>query len=71
MEAIRKIISREEFKNISIPKTFGDRIEVVIMPFPTENSANSKAENETFLAANYSLLVQDDEEEDKIWEKYL
>lgn len=33
MQAIRKIIDRNKIQDISIPKSFGDQIEVIILPF--------------------------------------
>jgi len=82
MQTIRKIVSRENFKNLEIPKEFGDKFEMIL--FPIENGEagriengklrmenENKKENELFLASIYDAVIEDSDKEDKTWSKYL
>jgi len=43
MQAIREIVNRDTFKNFEIPKEFGDRFEMILLPI--ENEEVGKIEN--------------------------
>lgn len=60
MQAIREIVSRNIFVNFDIPKEFGDRFEMILVPMDENIS------NEQFLATTYNAVVK----EDQIWMKY-
>ena len=64
MQAIREIVSRNIFVNFDIPKEFGDRFEMILVPMDENIS------NEQFLATTYNAVVKEDEKEDQIWMKY-
>lgn len=64
MQAIREIVSRNIFVNFDIPKEFGDRFEMILVPMDENISS------EQFLATTYNAVVKEDEKEDQIWMKY-
>ena len=41
MNALRTILTREEFQNMQIPPSFGQKFEVIILPFETELSTST------------------------------
>ncbi len=40
MEVIKRIISRKQFKTYNIPDSFGEKAEIIILPYTTEKEAN-------------------------------
>lgn len=64
MQAIREIVSRNIFVNFDIPKEFGDKFEMILVPMDENIS------NERFLATSYNAVVKEHEKEDQIWMKY-
>ena len=46
MQAIRKIVTREIFKNFEVPKEFGDRFEMILLPIQTIDNEKLRIENE-------------------------
>lgn len=83
MQAIREIVTRDIFTGFEIPKEFGERFEMILVPIvdiATQNSKvlkkqedtiNEDLENRQFLTANYNMAIKEDENEDEIWGKYL
>jgi len=66
MQAIRKILKTEKGKvTIDIPEYLGEEVEVIILPV-TEELSDREFD---LLTLNYAF--EDDESEDKIWERYL
>lgn len=61
MQAIKKIIPRVDFKNFNIPDSFGDKAEIIILPYtePKEVSADYDIKDELY-------LVNDSEQEYQI-----
>ncbi len=71
MEAIRQVVHRDKLNRIiPIPESFGPNVEVIILPTSRDHE-ESLSENERFLAAAYHAVIEDDAEEDRIWEKYV
>ena len=64
MQAIREIVNRDIFTGYSVPKEFGNRFEMILVPM------DDNVENEQFLAATYNSIVEENEKEDQIWMKY-
>lgn len=64
MKAIREIVSRDIFVNFDIPKEFGNKFEMILVPI------EKIVDNEIFLAANCNLAVKEDAREDQILMKY-
>ena len=65
MQAIKKIVSRENFKNFKIPKEFGERFEMILLPI---KNGELKMENEEQYF--YNSVIEDNKKEDQIWMKY-
>jgi hypothetical protein len=45
MIAIRKIVNRDAFNSFEVPKEFGEKFEVIILPI-SENTLNNNQNNE-------------------------
>jgi hypothetical protein len=81
MQALRMIKEISDgVVEIRIPKKFGNRVEIVVMPVGDEEkieygNVGSVCEaltgEEVFLAASYLAVIEEDEEEDDLWRKYL
>lgn len=81
MQALRMIKDISDgVVEIRIPKKFGKRVEIIVMPVGEEEEAEygnvemvceGLTEEEAFLAASYQAVIEDDEEEDAFWRKYL
>ena len=65
---------------IEIPKAFGKRVEIIVMPVSEESENEAiKAtmvreglnDEERFLAASYYAVIEDDKEEDAVWRQYI
>jgi hypothetical protein len=55
--------------DIEIPVEFGDQVEVIILPF--SQTTQTATEEESFNLAACAAVLEDDEQEDAIWEKYV
>lgn len=40
MQVVRKIVKRESIKSIFVPKEFGDRVEIIVMPVSYEQDGD-------------------------------
>lgn len=68
MQAMRmkKAIDNSREIRINIPEDFADNVEIIVLPLETEELSEREFD---LLTLNYAL--EDDESEDKIWERYL
>lgn len=68
MQAMRmkKAIDNSREIKIKIPEDFADNVEIIVLPLETEELSEREFD---LLTLNYAL--EDDESEDKIWERYL
>jgi hypothetical protein len=72
MEALREIVNRKDLACIKIPESFGERVEIIVVPYvEVKTEQVFKDEEEAFLTESYYLSISEDSAEDKIWEKYL
>lgn len=78
MQALRMIreTSEEGILQIKVPKNFGNKVEVIVIPTNEEVDTISLKESEineeeVFLAASYYAVIEDDEEENTVWSKYI
>lgn len=67
MEVIKRIVSRKSFREYNIPDSFGNKAEIIILPY--HNSANLAAEGESIYfmkvqEQNGSVIMLNDPEED-------
>ena len=58
MQAIKKIIPRVDFKNFNIPDSFGDKAEIIIIPF-----TETKEVDADYGINDEQLTVNDSEQE--------
>lgn len=78
MQVLRMIreTSEEGYLHIKVPLSFGNKVEVIVIPANEEVNTKSLKESEmneeeVFLAASYQAVIEDDEEEDAVWRKYI
>lgn len=63
---IKKAIDHSREIRIKIPEDFADNVEIIVLPLETEELSEREFD---LLTLNY--VLEDDESEDKIWERYL
>ena len=56
--------------HINVPLDMGDEFEVILMPLRPKSEFESLSDDERFNLAAYSAVVDDDPEEDALWERY-
>ena len=56
--------------HINVPADMGDEFEVIVLPVQTQLAGNALSDDEQFMLAAYSAVIESDLEENKIWEKY-
>ena len=54
--------------NIRIPEYSGQKVRLIYFPVSEDKDEQARIE---FLAAAYLAAIEDDEDEDSIWEKYI
>lgn len=69
--ALRQILRTDQshYLHINIPVEFGEQVEVIILPF--NQTTQTPTEEESFNLAACAAVLEDDEQEDAIWEKYV
>jgi len=76
--AIRKIVTlgQDRMLSFEVPPDMGDSVELILLTCSADEVALEKgnnvlSEDETFLISSYSAVIEEDLEEDKVWERYL
>lgn len=72
--ALRQIFRMDQSHhlNIEIPAEFGDQVEVIVLPFnQTTQMIPAPTDDESCNLAACSAVLEDDEQEDAIWNKYV
>ena len=65
---IIKEVSHDGTLKLQVPEYSGRKVKVIYFPV---NEDRNEEERLDFLAATYLATIEDDEEEDAIWEKYI
>ena len=65
---IVKEVSRGGTLHIQIPEYSGQKVKIIYFPVGKDKDEEERLD---FLAATYLAAIEDDEEEDVIWEKYI
>ena len=71
MQVIRRIIDRAEFARFEIPDNFAEQAEIIILPYSDQPKQDVLSEDEEVYFVNNDAIIEENEEEDKIWRKYL
>ncbi len=73
MQVVRDIVTGEELKTYPIPEELGERFEMILLPLGQAPGVGQETamEHERFAASCYDAVINDDAEEDAIWNKYL
>lgn len=71
MEAIRKQLSKDQFHLFNIPEDFAEEVEIIILAVKPSKKYNQLSEDEAFYATNNDQIIEDDNNEDQVWGKYL
>ena len=56
--------------HIKIPADMGNQFKVIVLPTDPQNQ-NILDQDEAFMLAAYSAVIDEDLEEDAVWEKYI
>lgn len=56
--------------HINVPADMGDEFEVIVFPILSKTIDGMNDDNQ-FMVAAYSAVIESDPEEDAIWEKYV
>jgi hypothetical protein len=74
---MRQAILRETLRvdvnhqlHISVPADMGDEFEVIVLPIQSK-VLDKLNDDERFMLATYSAVIENDPEEDAVWEKYV
>lgn len=65
---IVKEVSRDGILKLQIPEYSGQKVKVIYFPVSKNKDEEDRLD---FLAATYLTAIEDDKEEDAIWEKYI
>lgn len=56
--------------HINVPAEMGDEFEVIVLPVRSK-AAKELSDDDQFMLAAYSAVIESDPEENAIWEKYV
>ena len=56
--------------HISVPAGMGNEFEVIVLPIQS-TALDELNDNEQFMLVAYSAAIENDPEEDAVWEKYI
>lgn len=65
---IIKEVSHDGTIKLRVPEYSGQKVKILFFPMSKDTD---EEEHLDFLAATYLAAIEDDEEEDAIWEKYI
>ena len=66
-EALRKQLSKEQFYLLNIPNDFAEEVEIIILATKPSMKYNQITEDGAFYAANNNQIIEDDKNEDQMW----
>lgn len=70
MNALRTVLTREEFQHMQVPLDFGQKFEVIILPIETETKAKNQSETYSLMktqeSSGFITDLYNDTEED-VW----
>lgn len=73
LKIIREIVHADENHriHIDVPPAMGDEFEVILLPvLPQNETSGSLSDEDRFKLAAYSAMIDEDPEEDELWERY-
>lgn len=56
--------------HINVPADMGNEFEVIVLPLCAK-TASGLSDDDQFMLAAYSAIIESDPEEDAVWEKYV
>ncbi len=65
---IIKEVSHDGTIKLRVPEYSGQKVKILFFPMSKDTDEEERLD---FLAATYLAAIEDDEEEDAIWEKYI
>ena len=65
---IIKEVSHDGTIKLQVPEYRGQKVKILFFPMSKDTDEEERLD---FLAATYLAAIEDDEEEDAIWEKYI
>ena len=69
---IREIlrVDKNHQLHLNIPPEMGEEVEVILMPLASKDKTLNLSEEERFKLAAYAAVIEEDTEEDTLWEPY-
>ena len=69
---IREIlrVDKNHQLHLNVPPEMGEEVEVILMPLASKDKILSLSEEERFKLAAYAAVIEEDTEEDTLWEPY-
>ena len=73
LKIIRELVQVDENRQICIdvPPDMGDEFDVILMPVRSGEIAGRLDEEDLFKLSAYAAVVDEDPEEDSLWERYI
>jgi hypothetical protein len=68
---IREIlrVDKNHQLHLNVPPEMGEEVEVIVMPIASKDKAQDLSDEDRFKLAAYAAVVEDDTEEDALWER--
>jgi hypothetical protein len=57
--------------HINVPADMGDEFEVIVLPLRAKAVEGTLSDDEQFMLAAYSAVIENDADENAVWEKYV
>jgi len=72
LKIIREVMHVDESRqiHIDVPVEMGDTFEVILMPVHSRGESVNLGDEDRFNLSAYAAVVEEDAEEDKLWERY-
>lgn len=69
---IREIlhVDKNHQLHLNVPPEMGEEVEVILMPLASKDKAQGLSDEDRFKLAAYSAVIEEDTEEDALWERY-
>jgi hypothetical protein len=69
---IREIlrVDKNHQLHLNVPPEMGEEVEVILMPLASNDKAQDLNDEDRFKLAAYAAVVDEDAEEDTLWERY-
>lgn len=69
---IREIlhVDKNHQLHLNVPPEMGEEVEVILMPLASRGKSQNLSDEDRFKLAAYNAVVEEDPDEDALWERY-